>query len=66
MITSCGGAHDGIVCEMSDSLTDNDGDLRWRTLMSYCVGCPEWEYNHWRSVRASDRILGKPEPHRTR
>ena len=29
---------------MADNLTDNDGDLRWRTLMSYRVGCPEQEY----------------------
>jgi hypothetical protein len=65
MITSRSNAHDGIVCKMADNLADDDGDLWWRTPMSYRVGCPEQEYNHWRSVGASNRILGKPEPYRT-
>jgi hypothetical protein len=34
--------------------------------MSYRVGCPDQEDYHWHSVRASDRILGEPEPRRTR
>ena len=51
---------------MADNFTDDDSDLRCRIVMSYGVGRPEQEYNHWRSVGASDRKLGKPEPYRTR
>ena len=66
MITSCGNAHDGIICEMADNLTDNDGNLWWRSRMSYRASCPEQKYDHWCSVCASDRILGEPKPRRTR